>query len=133
MAARLNLPIDVFYARYTRDAGHTPLLREVDTEFGKDCILLSRDAKGKALCTVYEARPTQCKTWPFWPENLESRDAWLEAKRDAPCAGMESGELHTEAYVTQAAAEDEAATALILREATQEAERGVSQPREPTS
>ena len=26
-------------------------------------------------CGVYEARPTQCRTWPFWPENMSPR-AW---------------------------------------------------------
>lgn len=22
-------------------------------------------------CSVYAARPDQCRTWPFWPENME--------------------------------------------------------------
>ncbi|OFZ18275.1 MAG: hypothetical protein A2X94_07510 [Bdellovibrionales bacterium GWB1_55_8] len=26
-------------------------------------------------CEVYEARPEQCRTWPFWPENMNAR-AW---------------------------------------------------------
>ena len=29
------------------------------------CIFLN-----KKKCTVYSARPTQCRTWPFWKENL---------------------------------------------------------------
>lgn len=29
-------------------------------------------------CEVYEGRPTQCRTWPFWPENMNAK-AW---KRD---------------------------------------------------
>lgn len=24
-------------------------------------------------CTVYEGRPTQCRTWPFWPENMTAK------------------------------------------------------------
>lgn len=43
-------------------------------------------------CTVYEARPTQCRTWPFWPENMK-RGAWDEAART--CPGMGQGRLHT--------------------------------------
>ena len=26
-------------------------------------------------CSAYEARPTQCRTWPFWPENMNAK-AW---------------------------------------------------------
>jgi Fe-S-cluster containining protein len=29
-----------------------------------------------ARCTVYEARPTQCRTFPFWKENLRRRGSW---------------------------------------------------------
>ena len=24
-------------------------------------------------CTIYKARPTQCRTWPFWNENLNAK------------------------------------------------------------
>ena len=24
-------------------------------------------------CSVYDARPTQCRTWPFWSENLNTK------------------------------------------------------------
>ena len=27
-------------------------------------------------CIIYPVRPVQCMTWPFWPENLASREAW---------------------------------------------------------
>ena len=33
-----------------------------------ECIFL----KNKK-CSVYKARPTQCRTWPFWPENMNSK------------------------------------------------------------
>ena len=37
-------------------------------------------------CAVYPVRPLQCRTWPFWPENLSSEQAWNHsAKR---CHGM---------------------------------------------
>lgn len=32
------------------------------------CIFL-----GEKGCTVYEARPLQCRTWPFWNENLKKK------------------------------------------------------------
>jgi uncharacterized protein len=33
----------------------------------KDCPFLKNNR-----CAVYEARPWQCRTWPFWPENMNS-------------------------------------------------------------
>ncbi|MBZ0071825.1 MAG: YkgJ family cysteine cluster protein [Thiohalobacteraceae bacterium] len=45
------------------------------------------DARGR--CRVYAARPTQCRTYPFWPEVLRSRGAWrAEATR---CEGIDRG------------------------------------------
>ena len=47
-------------------------VRLVDDRFsliekpGGDCIFWDKQAG----CTVYDARPDQCRTWPFWPENL---------------------------------------------------------------
>lgn len=40
-------------------------------------------------CTIYEARPLQCRTWPFWPETVLTRRAWNAAARD--CEGMNQG------------------------------------------
>jgi Fe-S-cluster containining protein len=40
-------------------------------------------------CSIYPVRPLQCRTWPFWPENLSSPEAWAHsAKR---CHGMNHG------------------------------------------
>lgn len=36
------------------------------------CVFLEQ-----SKCTVYEARPTQCRTWPFWPENMTAK-SWDE-------------------------------------------------------
>ncbi len=54
-----------------------------------DCVFLQRDEAGKALCSIYPVRPTQCRTWPFWRSNLASPDAWREAART--CPGMQQG------------------------------------------
>ncbi len=29
-------------------------------------------------CLIYEARPVQCRTYPYWPFLLESKKSWLE-------------------------------------------------------
>lgn len=38
-------------------------------------------------CTVYGARPSQCRTWPFWNSNLASREAWRTTQQSCPGAG----------------------------------------------
>ena len=43
-------------------------------------------------CTVYPARPRQCRTFPFWSENLTSPSAWAELKRF--CHGIDAGRLY---------------------------------------
>ena len=44
-------------------------------------------------CTVYEGRPAQCRTWPFWPENMTAK-AW-EREVVSFCPGVGKGRLYT--------------------------------------
>ena len=40
-------------------------------------------------CRVYPVRPMQCRTWPFWEDNLKTPDAWKEGvERICPGAGQ---------------------------------------------
>ena len=50
-------------------------------------------------CTVYEARPRQCRTYPFWQKNLSSPEAWA-TEADA-CPGIGRGERHTEDIIEE--------------------------------
>lgn len=61
-------------------------------DFTKSCVFL----KGKQ-CAVYEARPTQCRTWPFWPENMSAK-AWDEAVTKF-CPGMGKGKIWSAAEI----------------------------------
>lgn len=56
-------------------------------------------------CSVYEARPVQCRTWPFWRENLH-RATW---KKDvaAFCPGVGQGRLYTREEIDAIAAESD--------------------------
>ncbi|MFH1302952.1 MAG: YkgJ family cysteine cluster protein [Planctomycetota bacterium] len=55
------------------------------TEFANgDCTFFDPEKRG---CTIYEARPTQCRTWPFWNSNLESKASWNSLSPDCPGAG----------------------------------------------
>ena len=56
-------------------------------------------------CQVYAARPKQCRTWPFWEENLD-RARWEGPVRDC-CPGIGTGPLHPAAEVERIARENE--------------------------
>lgn len=40
-------------------------------------------------CTIHDIKPLQCKSYPFWPENVCTRADWLEVKPD--CEGIDKG------------------------------------------
>jgi len=39
-------------------------------------------------CTIYPVRPDQCKTYPFWFENLRSVKKWKRLSRECPGIGF---------------------------------------------
>jgi uncharacterized protein len=51
---------------------------------GGDCIFWD----SQAGCTVYPARPVQCQTWPFWPENVETPEDWKRTTEICPGSGQ---------------------------------------------
>jgi uncharacterized protein len=89
MAAFFKLEISEFLHRYAYQVNGRWSLKETLSEHGYDCAMLRRDTDGKALCSIYQARPTQCRTWPFWPENLARQDNWLRSAQR--CPGMAAG------------------------------------------
>ncbi|MEO0965497.1 MAG: YkgJ family cysteine cluster protein [Planctomycetota bacterium] len=89
MAEYLELSVTEFRQRYTRRVAGRPSLTEVKRGRDYDCVFLTRDAEGKAGCSIYPVRPRQCRTWPFWPENLASARDWADAAKT--CPGMQRG------------------------------------------
>lgn len=89
MADFMNMSTDEFALRYTRWIRGRRSLNEIKRGRVYDCVFLERDEAGRAGCSIYPVRPTQCKTWPFWTENLESRASWKGAAAD--CPGMSKG------------------------------------------
>lgn len=84
LAKRHGTSEDDFRRSYTRQvAGHGVSLTETEDY---DCVFLDRD---QGLCTVYEDRPRQCRTYPFWGRALASPATWeLEAEY---CPGIHEG------------------------------------------
>lgn len=95
VADHLRMSPEVFTARYTHTTRAGVSLTEVAGPAGGwDCVFLDRASHpGRAVCGVYEARPAQCRAWPFWPRNLENEEAWRRASRT--CPGIGRGPLHS--------------------------------------
>lgn len=68
MAAHLNLSVGEFRKKYCKTTDGVQHL--IQPESTDDCVFLEQNR-----CQVYEARPIQCRTWPFWPENMNPK-AW---------------------------------------------------------
>lgn len=85
MARALDLLPFEFLARHAVQRGGQWSLAEVERNGAFDCTFLRRDAaSGRARCAIYTVRPAQCRTWPFWPENLSSRADWRSAGERCP-------------------------------------------------
>ncbi len=84
LSAHFNLTMAEFLRAYTEKEDGLTFLRSS----GDDCCFL---VKGK--CIVYAARPWQCRTWPFWPENMHPR-VW-ETEVAAFCPGVGKGRLYS--------------------------------------
>ncbi len=87
MARRLKLSTAEFEERYVRKVGIRKSLVELDNG---DCIFFDSNSR---KCTVYDARPRQCRTWPFWSSNVASERAWKETCE--VCPGSGKGKLHS--------------------------------------
>jgi uncharacterized protein len=62
-------------------------------------------------CSIHPAKPTQCRTFPFWPELVDSRREWRRTARY--CPGIDKGPLiHIETAREQAREMREAYPAL---------------------
>jgi Fe-S-cluster containining protein len=72
LSKALRLPVDTFIRDYTRlSEGRRVLL---DKPSSADCVFLSGTA-----CSVYDGRPTQCRTYPFWLTNILEPEDWTAA------------------------------------------------------
>ena len=64
----------------------------IEKKPSNDCIFLERTATGKS-CEIYNSRPNQCRTWPFWSVNLLSPDMWNST--GVTCPGINRGKHYT--------------------------------------
>lgn len=78
--------VAAFEKKYVRQLGVRRSLRE---RANYDCVLLDPQTR---KCRAYEARPRQCRTWPFWDSNLATPDDW--GRTCQVCPGSGQGKLH---------------------------------------
>lgn len=103
LAEHLELSPEQTVEKYCRKIDGQFSLKERRNNGSYDCIFLkqekmTRPAGGgedgqivytKRTCSVYPVRPLQCRTWPFWKENLADPQIWNHAARR--CHGMNQG------------------------------------------
>jgi len=80
LAGYLEISVEQTKSHYLRRVDGRWALRERPAN-NWDCVFLD----GKR-CTVYPVRPKQCRTFPWWPQNLESEKSWRETARQ--CEGI---------------------------------------------
>lgn len=88
LSAALGLSIDEFGRRFLRGIGNRYALLE-DALTGA-CVFL----RGKA-CSVYEQRPRQCRSYPFWSRVMASPENWRAEA--AVCEGIDPGAARVDA------------------------------------
>ena len=54
---------------------------------GGHCVFLQDNGR----CRIYPVRPTQCRTYPWWPEVVNSKTSWQEEARR--CEGINRGQV----------------------------------------
>lgn len=73
-------------------ACHTVIMGELGTRLtereNNDCLFFNREYG----CVIYELRPRQCVTWPFWRGNLATPERWQEMAQN--CPGINRDKYH---------------------------------------
>lgn len=82
----LKISLEDFLSIYCRKIEGKFILK--DAENTDTCIFL-KDKK----CQIYQNRPTQCKTFPYWPSIMRSKKNWENEKKS--CEGIDHPEAET--------------------------------------
>lgn len=87
LAETIGEKVERFEELYVRKVGGRKSLIEFPNG---DCVFFDNQAR---RCTVYNARPRQCRTWPFWNSNLRSPEDWAHTCQVCPGSGQ--GKLYS--------------------------------------
>jgi len=92
IAEFLGIDDQEFTKRYVRRVNQRMSLIEMPNG---DCVFYDNG------CKIYPVRPTQCRTFPFWPEIIARRQSWEEAAQE--CPGMNAGRVFSETEIEKIA------------------------------
>lgn len=81
LAELIGVDVPTFEAKYVRRVGNRRSLVEFDNG---DCVFFDGQTR---KCTVYGARPRQCRSWPFWESNVRTPEAWQQTCEVCPGSG----------------------------------------------
>ena len=84
IAELLSLEVNEFVSEYLFKKGYKYSIKEREFNGSYECIFYDRETNG---CTIYDARPSQCKTFPFW-DYYKTRVEELKLE----CPGIIKGE-----------------------------------------
>lgn len=84
----LNISLEKFEKDYVTHRWGQPSIGE---RSNGECLFYDPTT---ARCAIYQVRPSQCRTWPFWEDILENPGEWNRASRR--CPGINQGYLWTE-------------------------------------
>ena len=95
LSAKLRLSQNDFVETYCRSIELGGFSRLSLTEKSNyDCVFW-RDGG----CSLYEARPLQCRTYPFWSSSLGDKDDWEHLALE--CPGANRGRLFSRAEIDE--------------------------------
>ena len=89
LADYLKIPQGELRKKYIKRIGLRTTI--IENPVTKDCIFL-RKIDGRKQCSIYPVRPNQCRTWPFWSDNLKSPNTWNRAGQR--CDGINRGRYY---------------------------------------
>lgn len=85
ISAFLKLPFNEFTQKYVKKVGYKFSLIEKPYDNAYACIFFDESAK---KCSIYDVRPKQCRTFPFWEGFRDSKsDDFVSLLK--MCSGIE--------------------------------------------
>ena len=88
----LEISRDELIEKYCREINGRISLIEDDKTF--DCVFLKENR-----CSLYGARPKQCRTYPFWSDVIQDKKTWDQEKHHCEGINHSKGKTFTQSDI----------------------------------